>query len=156
MAIKKIYKQYDKPLKIPYEAGTGAAEQSHKAACDINKIVRRFQKTGAIEHQTKHEARYDDMTGTDFHTAMNLVTNAQTMFNELPANVRKRMDNDPGKFLDFVQDPANKAEAIELGIMDGSDNYTAPPSRIDTTGMEPESTADKDSGTIQQTQGTTP
>jgi phage internal scaffolding protein len=87
---------------------------------------------------------------------MNLVTNAQTMFNELPANVRARMDNDPAKFFDFIQDPQNKPEAIKLGLMSENDNWTAPPSRIDTTGMEPESTAEPDSGTIQQTQGNTP
>lgn len=138
MAIK-IYKQYDKPLKIPYDPGKGAAEQSHKNACDINRIVKKYQKTGAIDHQNKYEPRYDDMTGTDFQTAMNMVANATNMFNELPANVRARMDNDPAKFLDFIQNPVNKPEAVKLGLMDESDNWTAPPSRIDTTGMDAES-----------------
>lgn len=156
MAIKKIYKQYDKPLKIKYESGTGGAEQSHKEECDINRIVHKFQKTGAITHQNKHEARYDDMTGTDFLTAMNMVANAQNMFNELPSNIRKKMDNDPAVFFDYIQNPDNKAEAIELGLMSSDDNWTAPASRIDTTGMEPESTADSTSGTIQETQEQNP
>jgi phage internal scaffolding protein len=147
----KIYKAYDKPLKIKYEAGKGGAEQSHKSACDINRILKKYQKTGALDHQTKHEARYDDMTGTDFHTALNMVANAQNMFNELPSSVRKRMDNDPGKFLEFIQDPNNKAEAIKMGLMDDTDNWSAPPSRIDTTGMEPESTSDDHGGTIETT-----
>lgn len=150
----KLQNAYSKSLKIPYEPGIGGAEQTHEKSCNINNIVNKFQRTGTIEHQNKHEARYDDITGQDFETMMNIVANAQSMFEDLPSGIRAKFDNSPSQFLDYVQNPANKAEAVELGIMSEDDNWTAPPSRIDTTGMEPESTADRNDGTIQQTETT--
>lgn len=155
--VKRLYKAGDKPLKIPYEPGEGAAEQCHKQECDINTIVNKYQKTGVIQHQSKHEARYDDMTGEDFHTAMNIVTAAQAMFDELPSHVRKRVDNDPGKFFDYVQNPANQQELIDIGLADQGDFPISPPAQpvFNTTGMEPESTQQQP-GTIQKTEGQTP
>ena len=81
----KVKNAYSTPLKIAYEAGTGSAEQSHGKACNINNIVNKFQKTGVLEHQNKHEARYDDITGQDFETMMNIVANARSMFEDLPS-----------------------------------------------------------------------
>lgn len=138
----KIAKAYDKPLKIPYnDDGSPGAEQCHKKECDINNIVSKFQKTRTIEHQTRYQARYDDMTGEDFQTAMNLVTAAQNMYEDLPSHIRKLTNNDPAQFFEFVQNPANADKLVELGLADRSDlPITAPLTpRIDTTDMEPES-----------------
>jgi hypothetical protein len=38
------------------------------------------------------------------------------MFMSLPAKIRSRFQNDPGAFLDFVQNPENRDEMIELGL----------------------------------------
>ena len=35
-----------------------------------------------------------------------------------PSKARTKFDNDPGKFLDFVQNPDNELEFYELGLTD--------------------------------------
>ena len=128
-AEKKVKNAYSKPLKREYINGPGEAEQSHERACNINNIVKRFQKTGTLEHQSKHEARYDDVTGADFTTMMNIVANANSMFEELPSSIRDKFNHNPAEFFDYVQNPQNKAEAVTLGIMSEDDNYSPAPPR---------------------------
>lgn len=84
-------------------------KQNHKAECDINNIMRRFTKTGVIDHVTRYEPRYGDVPSQDYHSALITVSSAQELFEELPAVMRKHFDNDPGLFLEYVQDPSNPA-----------------------------------------------
>lgn len=92
-------------------------EQHHREQCDVNQIMARFKRSGAIDHVSKHGPTYQDNTSLDYHTGMNIVAQANTMFAELPASVRKRFHNDPAQFLDFVQNPKNKTEMAELGLL---------------------------------------
>lgn len=92
------------------------AKQSFKDECNINNIVSKYQKTGAVTHFNKNAPRYEDASGADFQDAMNLVTSTQQLFNELPSSLRARFANDPSQFLDFVQDPRNADEMAELGL----------------------------------------
>lgn len=92
-------------------------QQSEKEKCDINHIIRRFTRTGVIDRVSKFEARFGDTRGVDFTDAMNLVTHAQQAFEELPSKIRKRFSNDPGKLLEFMENPNNRDEAIELGLI---------------------------------------
>lgn len=95
----------------------GRTKQSFKAECDINTIVNRFLKTGVMDFAQKNEPRYGDTTGIEFQSAMNTVAAANSLFNELPAALRARFENEPAQFLDFVQDDKNAAEARELGLL---------------------------------------
>lgn len=92
-------------------------KQSFKAECDINTIIARFLRTGVMDFAQKHEPRYGDCTGQEFQSAMNTVSRAQSLFLDLPAALRGRFENDPAKFLDFIQDTKNRDEAIELGLI---------------------------------------
>lgn len=92
------------------------AKQSMKGECDINFIIQRFQKTGVIEHQREHEGNYGEFTQLDYHEAMNVVAEANSMFETVPSNIRKKFDNDPGKFLQFVTDAKNLDEMRDLGL----------------------------------------
>lgn len=92
-------------------------EQAHKSQCDINKIIARFDKQGVLTHVNKFEAKFGDMTGADFKTMSDKVINAKNMFNELPAKIRNEFDNDPGKLIAFMENPANRERAIELGLI---------------------------------------
>ncbi len=97
-------------------AKNGRTKQSMKDECDINKIMAKFQKTGALAHVNKHEAEYGFATSDDFASAMRTVTVAQEMFDDLPSSIRNRFGNNPAAFLDFVQDANNKKEGQELGL----------------------------------------
>lgn len=97
--------------------GSGRTKQNHKAECDINQIMARYLRTGVIDVQARHAPRYGDCTGVEFEKGMQTIAAAQSMFNELPAKLRDRFENDPGKFLDFVHDPKNIEEAREIGLL---------------------------------------
>lgn len=92
-------------------------EQSHKDRCEINKIIRKYDQNGIINHVSKFEAQYGDVSGIEFKSAQDKVLNAKKMFNELPSHIRKRFENSPAKLLSFMDDANNREEAIKLGII---------------------------------------
>jgi len=104
-----------KRLKTPVK-GKSKTKQQFKAESDINTIVNKYKKTGVITHYARYQGSYGDATGLDYKNAMDVVSNANTLFLELPASVRDRFNGDPAKFLDFVQDPKNADELTEMGF----------------------------------------
>lgn len=99
------------------EQKTGMTEQCHKADCDINTILKRYDKTGLITHVNNAVAEYGDFTlVNEYQESLNLVIKAQESFEELPSAVRKKFDYDPGQFLEFATNPENKEEMIKLGL----------------------------------------
>lgn len=84
--------------------------------CDINSILKKYQRTGAINHFSKYSPHYGDFTSLDLQQAHNLLIQSQQMFAELPSTVRDYVKTPEG-FLDFVQNPANKAKMAELGLI---------------------------------------
>ncbi len=96
------------PSRLTF-AATGRTEQSHIKACDINSIMAKYQKTGAIEHLAKHPPKYGDVTGADFTAAQVLVAAHKSQFEELPSQIRTVFSNDPAEYLNFVTDPENES-----------------------------------------------
>lgn len=94
-------------------------EQSHKDHCNVNHIINKYDKTGILTHMNTIEAKFGDMTGNDYKTMLDTVLEAKRNFKELPSNIRKRFDNNPEKLLAFMENPANRDEAIKLGLIDG-------------------------------------
>lgn len=95
----------------------GRTKQAFKAECDINNILSRFLRTGVMDFANKNQARYGDCTGVEYQAAMCTVAAAKSMFNDLPAHIRNRFENEPAQFLDFVQDEKNREEAAALGLL---------------------------------------
>ena len=92
------------------------AQQQFLEETDINEIVRRFGVTGQVPVTMRMPMAEDFVGITDYHTAMNAVRAGQESFDALPAELRERFENDPGKFVEFCLDPKNKDEAVELGL----------------------------------------
>lgn len=107
----------EKPRQQISFTGAGRTKQSFKAECDINNIMARFLKTGVLEFTQKNQPRYGDVTGLEYQSAINLVAGAKSMFNQLPAQLRDRFENEPAKFYDFVQNPRNREECEEMGLL---------------------------------------
>lgn len=105
-------------IKVGIDTGPSMTKQSHKDECDINRIMSKYQKTGIITHVAKYAARYGEASDIDYQTALNTVMEAQQMFADLPSTVRKRFDNDPAEFLQFVSDPGNVEEMRQLGLVE--------------------------------------
>lgn len=93
------------------------AIQSAKDESDINTIVRRFGLTGELPGDFKMPQSGDFSGIGDYHSAMNLVLAARDEFLRVPAEVRARFDNDPSRFMSFLDDPANRDEAQMLGLL---------------------------------------
>ena len=92
-------------------------QQSFKDECDINVILRRFAVTGELPENVR-VPQYQEFDGVfDFQTAMNLVRTSQEAFEAMPATVRERFNNDPARFMDFVNDADNYDEALKMGIV---------------------------------------
>jgi len=91
-------------------------QQHSKDQVDINNIMKRYIKTGVLDHVAKYKPQYRDNNSIDYQESMNIVIKADEMFSELPAQARKQFNNDPAAFLDFVQDPANHDKLHELGL----------------------------------------
>lgn len=93
------------------------AIQSAEEESNINTIVRRFGLTGELPSDVAIPRTGDFTNAPDFHTAMNLVRQAQEEFLRVPAEVRARFNNDPGAFISFVDDERNYDEAKRLGLL---------------------------------------
>jgi phage internal scaffolding protein len=108
---------YGSKLKVAIATGDGLTEQNHKDETDINNIVRKYNKTGLIDHLNQFEQKYADMTGYDYQDAMNTVAAANSMFEGLPSSIRNRFENDPAKFINFVDDESNYDALAEMGLV---------------------------------------
>lgn len=98
-------------------AGGGGAHQSFKEECDINTILRRHREGAMVTHVNANPGVFADVTGfTDYREVLKRVERAGDYFSELSAKVRARFKNDPAVFLDFLADPENREELVELGL----------------------------------------
>lgn len=117
-------------------------EQSHAGAVNINTIVKKYHDTGHLPDLEKEGVFGDFSNSPDFHAAQNMVIEAKSKFQELPARIRERFANDPGRLLDFVGDPANLEEGIELGLMQApalaEPEGPVPPEPAEASPKEPE------------------
>lgn len=117
----------NKTFRTPYDPhkrfhpnlhGKSLTHQSMAPECDINTIMKKYEKTGILEHRNNFEGAYGNFTEgpADYHESMNAVIAADEMFQTLPARIRRRFHNDPGAFLEFTADPENQDELIRLGL----------------------------------------
>lgn len=93
-------------------------KQEFVEECDINSIMRNWDSTGLIQHQSANPPTYGNFDqGINYQTALNAIIEADEQFGNLPSAIRTRMGNSPAKLLDFLQDPENREEAIKLGLI---------------------------------------
>lgn len=102
---------------IEFDPAEGRTQQEFAEEADINTIVRRFGLTGELPENVRIP-QSGDFTGiTDYHSALNLIREADEGFMELPAELRARFEHDPGRLMAFLEDANNKEEAIKLGLV---------------------------------------
>lgn len=98
------------------EFGPGRTKQAFKDDCDINKMLAKAQKVGSLSHLQKYGAVYGDFTEApaDLLEARELLERGDTIFRELPSEIRKEFKNDSRSFFQFVNDPGNKDRLHEV------------------------------------------
>ncbi len=114
----KIYSAYGEKLKPTIKfTGKGRTKQQFLKDCDINRIVASANRTGVIDHLSKHVGTYGAITPVDFQESLNIVIQAQESFDALPSKIRNQFENDPKQFLMFTSDPSNEEEMINMGLL---------------------------------------
>lgn len=93
-------------------------KQSFKEQCDINRIMRKYNDTGMLDHLSKHQLDYTGLftVPKDAQDAMERVAVAREAFERLPSHVRAKFQNDPGKFYNYATDEANYDGLVQLGL----------------------------------------
>lgn len=104
-------------VQVDFSDDPGLTEQSHVQSCDMRRIMARSLKTGLVSHINQYQGQYLDLpTGLDFQEAQNIIAEAKSMFETVPAEVRALFGNDPARYLDFMQDEDNYDKIAELGL----------------------------------------
>lgn len=101
----------------------GRTQQSFTDECNINSIMQRFQKTKTLTHIRDSLPTYADFADAQsYEESMKVIASANSSFQELPANIRERFENDPGQFVDFIdelgENDMHEEEAADMGLID--------------------------------------
>ncbi len=116
----------ERPFSL--DCGTeGKTVQASKDECDINILMSRYEKTGTLPINTKQPIYGDFSNVSDYMDAVHQTAKAQAMFDALPARIRDRFGNSPEGLLEFMDDPQNLDEAIELGLVPPDPDLEVPP-----------------------------
>lgn len=93
-------------------------KQAHKAECDINLILKQYQKTGQITHISKQTPTYSDLPDhSDYQSSLSILREAENAFATLPSQVRDKFDNDPANFLAAFNDASQIPYLREMGLL---------------------------------------
>lgn len=119
MKFKTIY-NYKSPKGITNNS-VSMVQAQFQDECDINHIMDRYMRTGCLSDPLtqRKPGTYGDFSELgDYMENMNKVIEAREMFDALPSKLRERFGNNPGAMINFVMDPNNRDEAIELGLLE--------------------------------------
>jgi len=95
----------------------GKTDPSGAKDADINNIVATYHKTGVLPLQQRAAVFADVSDAPSYQEALQVVIDAEKAFMTLPANIRKRFDNDATQMLAFIDNPENRQEAASLGML---------------------------------------
>lgn len=114
-----------KPRHVPheglsFEGDPGMTDPSFARDCDINNIMKTYDAQGIrVDLSQFHpDAVFGDTTllPKDYQAAHQMVKDAEDAFMTLPAEARKQFGNDPARFVQFVENPANGPDLVRMGL----------------------------------------
>lgn len=119
-----------KPRTVETTSRELVANQESKNETDINTITdRHLGHAGGGLHGVAsgtgrkgarpRQAMFGDFSSSgDFQSAVNGINDAEFAFSQLPGRLRARFKNSAYQLMRFLEDPANLAEAIKLGLVE--------------------------------------
>lgn len=119
-----------------YSDEESMAQESDMEDSDINIIMKKYNTTGLLPQINMEALTGDFSEAGDFRDAQEKLRAANEAFAEVPAALRRRFDNDPQKFIDFVMDDANLEETVKLGYRQAPPKKVEPP-KEPANGNEP-------------------
>jgi len=114
--------QYDErpafPSDLSFEGDKGVTKQADMKDADINAIFKRFERTGELPNMIVKTPHYGDYSEVPtYQEALNIVKLANEQFEALDVDLRNRFENDPSKFLAFVNDAKNADKLEDMGLL---------------------------------------
>jgi len=107
---------YRDPVIHP-AGGRVMVKKADQQSTDINEIVRRA-RAGQMPRLNARQPLWGDFSeGSDFFHQLTRVRSAESAFMDLPPNIRRHCNGDPGEFLNMVYDPDRRDELVELGLV---------------------------------------
>jgi len=123
-----VHKRYDphERVKISFPE-QGRTKQSFRDEANINTMLKKYKDTGYQPEPGTRKPLFGDFTQVDFMQAQNDVAEIKSAFESLPSAIRSRFKNSPEMLINFVANPENEAEAVELGLLEakGAENGSA-------------------------------
>jgi len=122
MTRPKVHNYFDNGGRVlAPECKEPGADQSFARECDINTIMARYQKTGLLNHRARGTPFWDDVSKvpTDLLHAQEILDTSKNAFFQLPSTLRAMFNNSPGELLMWLDDPANRDEAVKWGLISG-------------------------------------
>lgn len=103
---------------LNFEGQESRTEQAHKGDCDIDQIMARARNGQSPDYMRENAGVFDEAaTPIEYLDALLVTVRANTLFEEQPSHIRNRFQNDPSKFLEFVKNPANREEMVQLKML---------------------------------------
>lgn len=104
-------------------------QQQFKDDCDVNLILEKYTKGEDITHLSNRQGTYADVSQVDGLLDAHIqLKAAEKAFMQLPAQLRKKLGNNPLALEDYLNDPENIEEALHYGLLQAREEY-APPSK---------------------------
>ena len=100
------------PFKFKKDSMT---QQEYGYCLDINNIVEGCYNPFATDPKEVVQGM-EQLSPDKYMEGMYIIADAKSKFAELPANIRQRFDNNPGKLLEFISNEKNYDEGVSLGI----------------------------------------
>lgn len=98
------------------QQGESLTVQSQAEDADLNVMMKRFGVTGKMPDDVRPVFYGDFDQVMDFRTALESLQAAQDNFMKMPAEMRMRFLNDPQRFVEFCENPANLEEMRKMGL----------------------------------------
>ncbi len=105
--------KHGKPEERQYKLH-GKTKQSQKDECDINMLLERYQRNASLGHLEKYGGQYGNYAEYDFENHVTKIAEMNTIFEQLPAEVKKDFGQSTNKFFEFVTNPENAERLPEL------------------------------------------
>ncbi len=92
----------------------GRTKQSQRDECDINMLLERYQRDASLGHLEKYGGQYGNYADYDFENHVTKIAEMETIFEQLPAEVKRDFGQSTNKFFEFVTNPENENRLAEL------------------------------------------
>lgn len=124
MTIRNRFSPRKRQAHVPPEKKPlNPVQQSHLAGSDINSIVKRhYEGPGRFglpigSPHASRQPRFAVMPSQSYHDMLNQVTDMESNFKTLPAQLRGTFKNSVYVFLRWLENPLNRPKALELGLL---------------------------------------